>query len=48
VQALEDVARMQEAARVAALPSVAELREELREEPVVYDLPQLDRLRGEP
>ena len=48
VQALEDVARLQESARVAALPTVAELREELQEEPAVYDLPQLDRLRGEP
>ena len=48
VKALREIVTMQEAVRAAALPSVAELREELREESAVYDLPQMDRLRGEP
>jgi hypothetical protein len=48
VGTLREIVAMQEAVRAAALPSVAEIREELQEEPAVYDLPQLDRLRGAP
>ena len=44
VGTLRKIVAMQEAARVAALPTAAELRGD----PAVYDLPQMDRLRGKP